>query len=50
MKNKVKITKTQLKMWVNEEAKAMKVQGVTLTLLECKREAEKIFRQEYEII
>jgi hypothetical protein len=50
MKIKSKLTKAQLKVWVNEEAKAMKAHGVPLTLVECKREAEKVFRQEFEII
>jgi hypothetical protein len=50
MKIKSKLTKAQLKVRVNEEAKAMKTHGVPLTLAECKREVEKVFRQEFEII
>ena len=47
---KSKLTKAELKIRVLEEAKAMLAHGVGLTLAQCKREAEKVFRQEFEII
>jgi hypothetical protein len=48
---KPQLTKAQLKARVLEEAKQMiKGGGVQLTLSECKKEAEKVFREEFEII
>lgn len=47
---KSQLTKAQLKDRIIEEAKAMKAQGVPLSLSECKKEAEKVFREEFEII
>ena len=52
--NKPTMTKTQLTQRVNEEAKAMrdqiKKQGGNLTFAECKKEARKVFTEEYNII
>jgi hypothetical protein len=47
---KLIMTKKELKERVIEEAKIMRAQGVFLTLSECKKEAEKIFREEFKII
>lgn len=44
------MTKRQLKERITEEAKAMKAQGVPLSLTECKKEAERVFREEFEIV
>jgi len=48
--SKPTMTKAELKVRIQEEAKSMKAGGVALSLTECKREAEKIFRQEFIII
>jgi Fe-S cluster biogenesis protein NfuA len=54
MKVKPKMTKAQLTQRVNEEAKRMrddiKRQGGNLTFSECKKEARKVFIEEYEIV
>ena len=54
MKKKPTMTKVQLTQRVNEEAKIMrddlKKQGQTLTFAECKKEARKVFEEEYEIV
>lgn len=47
---KPNITKSELKQRVNKEASEMKKQGVPLSLSECKKEAEKVFRDEFNII
>ena len=47
---KPKLTKQELKVRILEEAKAMRAYGVGLTLAECKRQAEKVFRQEFQIV
>jgi len=47
---KQSMSKSELKLRVIEEATAMKSQGVPLTMGECKKEAEKVFREEYNII
>ena len=52
--NKPTMTKAQLTQRVNEEAKVMrediKKQGGNLTFAECKKEARKVFMEEYNII
>lgn len=47
---KPSMTLKQLKERIIEEAKSMKAQGTPLTLTECKKEAEKVFREEFEIL
>lgn len=44
------LTKAELKLRILEEAKSMKDSGVPLTLGECKKEAEKVFRDEFTIV
>jgi hypothetical protein len=44
------MTKAELKVRIEEEARDMKKQGVTLTLSECKKEAKKVFLEEFNII
>jgi hypothetical protein len=43
------ISKAELKVRIEEEAKDMKAQGVPLTLSECKKEARKVFLEEFII-
>ena len=54
MREKPTMTKTQLTQRVNEEAKVMrdqiKKEGGNLTLAECKKEARKVFMEEYKIV
>jgi hypothetical protein len=47
---KQSMSKSELKLRVIEEARAMKSYGTPLTMSECKKEAEKVFREEYKII
>ena len=47
---KSQLTKSQLKERVLEEAKVMKAYGIPLTLAQCKKEAEKVLREEFEIV
>ena len=48
--SKPTMTKAELKIRIEEEAKAMKANGVPLTLGECKKEAKKVFIEEYNIV
>ena len=54
MKEKPTMTKAQLTQRVNEEAKLMrdqiKKEGGNLTLAECKKEARRVFMEEYKIV
>jgi hypothetical protein len=54
MKDKPKMTRTELTRRVNEEAKrmrdAIKNEGGSMTFNQCKIEAKKVFEEEYEII
>jgi len=50
MMNKPTMTKAELKIRIIEEAKSMKAQGVPLTLGECKKEAKRVFNEEFNII
>ena len=54
MRKKPTMTKAELKQRINEEAKIMKEyikrQGGNLTLAECKREAKRVFEEEYDIV
>ena len=50
MKTKPTMTKKELHERVNEEAIVMRKQGVTLSLSECKKEAKKVFLDEFTII
>ena len=54
MKDKPTVTKTQLTQRVNEEAKVMRddirKQGGNLTFAECKKEARRVFMEEYKIV
>ena len=43
------ISKAELKARIEEEAKDMKSQGTPLTLSECKKEARKVFMEEFII-
>jgi hypothetical protein len=53
-RKKPTMTKTELTQRVNEEAKIMrediKKQGGNLTFAECKKEARRVFMEEYNII
>ena len=54
MREKPTMTKAQLTQRVNEEAKLMrdqlKKEGANWTFAECKKEARKVFIEEYRII
>jgi hypothetical protein len=47
---KPKLTKQELKVRILEEANAMRANGIGLTLAECKRQAERVFRSEFQIV
>jgi Fe-S cluster biogenesis protein NfuA len=53
-RQKPTMTKQQLTQRVNEEAKVMrdqiKKEGGNLTFAECKKEARKVFTEEYNIV